>query len=305
MSAASFNYKHLYYFWVVAREGSIARASGVLHLTPQTISGQLRLFEETIRCKLFRKHGRGLTLTENGQLVLRYATEIFILGEELQEVLERADAGRKLRVVVGILDSIPKEIAYKILEPALKLGSDLTLTCIEGNFDKLIADLAVNKLDVVLADMPLTSAYNIKAFNHFLGESSISFFASPDKAAALRRKFPRSLDDAPMLMPTESSYSGRGIRQWLRDMDLRPKIKGYFDDSALLKAFGKAGEGIFFMPSIIEKEIVRDYNVKIIGSTNEVTEMYYAITLHRRISHPAITAIYEAAKSSMFVHREY
>ena len=305
MRSSAFNYKHLYYFWIVAREGSIARASGVLHLTPQTISGQLRLFEESIRCKVFRKHGRGLTLTEHGQLVLRYASEIFTLGEELQEVLERGEEGRKLRVVVGILDSIPKQIAYKILEPALKLGNDLTLTCIEGNFDKLVAELAVNKLDVVLADMPLTSAYNIKAFNHFLGESSISFFASPDKAAAYRRKFPRCLDDAPMLMPTENSYSGRGIRQWLRDKKLRPRIKGYFDDSALLKAFGKAGEGIFFMPSIIEKEVTRDFNVKVIGSTDEVNEMYYAITLHRRISHPAITAIYEAAKTGMFSHREY
>jgi LysR family transcriptional activator of nhaA len=305
MRPHTYNYKHLYYFLIVAREGSIARASGVLHLTPQTISGQLGLLEEAMHCKLFRKHGRGLALTENGQLVLRYASEIFTLGDELQEVLHRKDAGRKLRVVVGILDSIPKEIAYKIIEPALKLGSELTLTCIEGNFDKLVGELAVNKLDVVLADMPLTSAYNIRAFNHFLGESTISFFASPDKAVAYRRKFPYSLDDAPMLMPTESSYSGRGIRQWLLDMEIKPKIKGYFDDSALLKAFGKAGEGVFFMPSIIEKEVSKDFNVKMIGTTREVNEMYYAITLQRRISHPAITAIYEAAKTKMFTHREY
>ncbi|MES2625206.1 MAG: transcriptional activator NhaR [Pseudomonadota bacterium] len=305
MRSASLNYKHLYYFWIVAREGGIGRASRVLHLTPQTISGQLRLFENSIKTRVFEKHGRGLKLTESGQLVLRYAKEIFALGDELQETLEGGEVSRKLRVVVGILDSIPKEIAYDILQPALKFGPDLTLTCIEGNFEQLVTELAINRLDVVLADMPLTASHNVKAFNHFLGESTISFFASPDKAASYRKRFPRCLHDAPMLMPTESSYSGRAVRQWLRDMDLVPKIKGYFDDSALLKAFGKAGEGVFFMPSIIEKQVMRDYNVKVIGTISEVSEMYYAITLNRRISHPAINAIYEAAKTRMFAHREY
>jgi LysR family transcriptional activator of nhaA len=305
MRRSALNYKHLHYFWIVAREGSIARASHILHLTPQTISGQLRLFEKSIKTQLFEKKGRGLCLTDGGQLVLRYANEIFALGQDLQDTLQGGEAGRKLRVVVGILDSIPKEIAYNILQPALKFGQDLALTCIEGSLEKLVAELAVNRLDVVLADMPLTASYNIKAFNHFLGESSISFFASPDKAVAYRKRFPRCLHDAPMLMPTDTSYSGRAVRQWMRDMDLTPKIKGYFDDSALLKAFGKAGEGIFFMPSIIEKQVTRDYNVKVIGTITDVTEMYYAITLHRTISHPAINAIYEAAKTRMFSHREY
>lgn len=305
MRPTALNYKHLYYFWVVAREGGIGRASQVLHLTPQTISGQLRVFENSMNARLFEKKGRGLSLTETGQLVLRYANEIFSLGEELQKVLQRGEAGRKLRVVVGILDSIPKEIAYNILQPVLKFGEDLALTCIEGNLEKLVGELAVNRLDVVLADMPLTASYSVKAFNHFLGESTISFFASPAKAISYRKRFPRCLHDAPMLMPTESSYSGRAVRQWLRDMELTPKIKGYFDDSALLKAFGKAGEGIFFMPSIIEKQVMRDYNVKVIGTINEVSEMYYAITLHRRISHPAINAIYQAATRRMFSHREY
>lgn len=268
MPASSLNYKHLYYFWVVAREGSIAKASQVLHLTPQTISGQLSQFEETMKVRLLQKHGRGLALTESGQLVLRYATDIFYLGEELQE--------------------------------ALKLGKDLTFNCIEGPLDKLVSQLAVNSLDVVIADAPISANYNIKTYSHLLGESSISFFASHYRAANYRKHFPQCLDGAPMLMPSDASSIGRAVKQWLRDNDLRPKIKGYFDDSALLKAFGKAGEGIFFMPSVIEKSVIQEYNVRAIGKVDELTERYYAITAHRRISHPAVAAIYETARESLF-----
>ena len=300
MPASSLNYKHLYYFWVVAREGSIAKASQVLHLTPQTISGQLSQFEDTIKVRLLQKHGRGLALTESGQLVLRYATDIFYLGEELQEALKDTRTGRRQRLVIGILDSIPKSIAYKILEPALKLGKDLTFNCIEGPLDKLVSQLAVNNLDVVIADAPISANYNIKTYSHLLGESSISFFASHYRAANYRKHFPQCLDGAPMLMPSDASSIGRAVKQWLRDNDLRPKIKGYFDDSALLKAFGKAGEGIFFMPSVIEKSVIQEYNVRAIGKVDELTERYYAITAHRRISHPAVAAIYETARESLF-----
>lgn len=300
MPASSLNYKHLYYFWIVAREGSIAKASHILHLTPQTISGQLSQFEETIRTRLFQKQGRGLALTESGQLVLRYATDIFYLGEELQDVLKDARSGRRQRLVIGILDSIPKTIAYKILEPALKLGKDLTFNCIEGPLDKLVSQLAVNSLDVVLADAPISPGYNIKTYSHLLGESSLSFFASPYRAANYRKHFPQCLDGAPMLMPSDTSHIARAVKQWLRDHDLHPKIKGYFDDSALLKAFGKAGEGIFFMPSVIEKGVINEYNVRSIGQVAELTERYYAITAQRRISHPAVTAIYETARESLF-----
>ena len=300
MSASAINYKHLYYFWIVAREGSIAKASQVLHLTPQTISGQLSQFEDSVRTRLFQKQGRGLALTESGRLVLRYATDIFYLGEELQEVLQDTKAGRRQRLVVGILDSIPKAIAYKILEPALKLGKDLTFNCLEGNLDQLVSQLAVNSVDVVLSDTPISGNYNIKTYTHMLGESSISFFASPHRASQLRREFPRCLDGAPMLMPSDHSSSGRAVKRWLRENDLHPKIKGYFDDSALLKAFGKAGEGVFFMPSVIEKSVIHEYNVRSIGRVDELRETYYAITAHRRISHPAVAAIYETARESLF-----
>jgi LysR family transcriptional regulator, transcriptional activator of nhaA len=300
MARSQINYKHLYYFWVVAREGSIAKAAKILHLTPQTISGQLSQFEESIRTPLFQKQGRGISLTESGQLVLRYATDIFHLGEELQEVLQDAKSHRRQRLVVGILDSIPKSIAYKILEPALKFSSDLTLNCIEGNLDQLVSELAVNSLDVVLSDTPISASYNIKTYSHMLGESAISFFASPQRASQLRRAFPKCLDGAPMLMPTDHSLSGRVVKQWLRDNDLHPKIKGYFDDSALLKAFGKAGEGVFFMPTVIEKAIIQEYNVRCIGTVDELSERYYAITTQRKIRHPAVNAICDAARDNLF-----
>jgi LysR family transcriptional activator of nhaA len=300
MARSILNYKHLYYFWIVAREGSIAKASQILHLTPQTISGQLSQFEETIRTRLFQKQGRGLGLTETGQVVLRYATDIFYLGEELQEVLQDTKAGRRQRLVVGILDSIPKAIAYRILEPALKYSKDLTFNCLEGNLDQLVSQLAVNSVDVVISDTPISGSYNIKTHTHMLGESAISFFASPHRAGQLRRSFPHCLDGAPMLMPTDQSSSGRAVKQWLRDKDLHPKIKGYFDDSALLKAFGKAGEGVFFMPAVIEKNVINEYNVRCIGTVEELSERYYAITAHRRISHPAVSAIYETARESLF-----
>ncbi|MES2603650.1 MAG: transcriptional activator NhaR [Pseudomonadota bacterium] len=300
MPASSLNYKHLYYFWVVAREGSIAKASQVLHLTPQTISGQLSQFEDSIRARLLQKQGRGLVLTESGQLVLRYATEIFDLGEELQEVLKDSKTSGRQRLVIGILDSIPKAIAYKIMEPALKLGKDLTFNCIEGPLEKLVSQLAVNSLDVVIADAPISARYNIKTYSHLLGESSISFFASHYRAANYRKHFPQCLDGAPMLMPSDGSSIARAVKQWLRDQDLHPKIKGYFDDSALLTAFGKAGEGVFFMPSVIEKSVIQQYNVRSIGQVAELTERYYAITAHRRISHPAVAAIYQTVRHSLF-----
>jgi LysR family transcriptional activator of nhaA len=300
MPRSALNYKHLYYFWVVAREGSIAKASQVLHLTPQTISGQLTLFEDSIKTRLFTKQGRGIALTESGQVILRYAEDIFQMGEELQEVLQDTKAGRKQRLVIGILDSVPKAIAYKILEPALKLGKDLTFICQEGSLDTLVGQLATNRVDVVLADSPISSHYNVKTHSHLLGESTLSFFASAYKAPQYRKHFPTSLNGAPMLMPAEGNALGRAVRHWLRDNDIHPKIRGYFDDSALLKAFGKAGEGIFFMPSVIEKRVTLEYNVHVIGRVEELTERYYAITAHRRIRHPAVAAIYETARHSLF-----
>lgn len=297
--ANSINYKHLQYFWAVAKEGSIASASEILHLTPQTISGQLALLEESIGEKLFQKQGRGLALTEKGRVVFRYADEIFSLGKELQDVIRGASPKGRLEFVVGILDCIPKTIAYKLLEPALQTHHEISIICKEGSLDQILGDLAIQKLDMVLADMPLTSSFKIKAYNHFLGESGITFFAKPDIAKKFSKNFPQSLNNAPMLMPTENSTIRRSIDQWFNELDIYPDIKGEFEDSALLKAFAQAGVGIFFMSTAIEKELCKQFNVKIIGRTEKVKEQFYAISTERKIRHPAIAAIDEKSKLNL------
>ncbi|MCG8379019.1 MAG: transcriptional activator NhaR [Proteobacteria bacterium] len=293
------NYKHLHYFWTVAREGSIAGASKTLHITPQTISGQLTMLEESVGEKLFRRQGRGLTLSEKGRLVFRYADEIFNLGKELQDVIRGASPVGQLEFAVGILDCIPKTIAYKLLTPGLQTGFDISITCKEGPIDHILSELAVHKLDMVLADMPLTSSYNIKAYNHFLGESGITFFAKPEMSKQFSKNFPKSLNNAPILIPTENSTIRRAIDQWFDELEVYPKIMGEFDDSALLKAFGQGGVGIFFMPTVIEKDICKQFNVNIIGRTAKVKEQFYAISTERKIKHPAIASICKAAKQKI------
>lgn len=296
----SINYKHLHYFWRVAKEGSIAAASKSLHITPQTISGQLAMLEESVGEKLFQRQGRGLTLSEKGRVVLHYADEIFSLGEELRDVLSGASIGGQVEFVVGILDCIPKTIAYKLLEPALKTEHEVSIICREGSIENILSDLAVHKLDMVLADMPLSSAFNIKAYNHHLGDSGITFFAKYDLVKEFTPNFPQSLNSAPLLMPTENSTIRRSIDQWFNELTVIPKIIGEFDDSALLKAFGQAGVGIFFMPTIIEKEVCEQFNVEIIGRTEKVKENFYAISAERKIKHPAVAAICDVAKLKLF-----
>lgn len=290
------NYKHLQYFWAVAKQGSIAAASGTLHLTPQTISGQLTLLEESIGEKLFQRQGRGLLLTEKGRLVFRYADEIFSLGKELQDVIRGASPKGRMEFVVGILDGIPKTIAYKLLEPSLEANHEISIICKEGTLEQILGDLAVQKLDLVLADMPLTSTFKIKAYNHFLGESGITFFATSTLAKKYKRNFPQSLETAPLLIPTENSTIRRSIDQWFNELEVYPDIVGEFDDSALLKVFAQAGKGIFFMPTAIEKELCKQLNVKIIGRTEDVKQEFYAISTERKVTHPAISAICEHAK---------
>lgn len=294
------NYKHLHYFWTVAKEGSIAAASELLHITPQTISGQLSSLEEALGDKLFQREGRGLVLSEKGQIVMSYSDEIFSLGQELQEVLRGTTTQGQIEFIVGILDCIPKTIAYLLLKPALHSGHDISITCNEGSMEQLLSDLAIHKLDMVLTDTPLPTSFPIKAYNHFLGESGISFFAIPELADQYSDAFPNSLDGTPLLMPTANSTIRRSIDQWFDELQIYPKIVGEFDDSALLKAFGQAGVGVFFMPTVIENEVSSQFNVEIIGRTDKVTEQFYAISVERRIKHPAIAAIYDSAKDKLF-----
>lgn len=294
------NCKHLQYFWVVATHGSIARASEILHLTPQTISGQLRLLEDAIGARLFEKSGRNLVLTDTGRTVLSYADEMFRLGNELQDVLEGRTAGTTMVFNAGVAMVVPKLVAYRVLEPALHLPEPVQLLCQEAPLNALLADLAVHRLDLVLADSPVSPALNIRAYNHLLGESGITFFASAALAARYRANFPRSLDRAPVLMPTLSSALRRGLEQWFEREGIKPILAAEFEDRALMKVFGEAGVGIFTSPTAIDDDVLARYRVEVIGRTDQVKERFYVISAERRIKHPAVAAITEAARSALF-----
>lgn len=294
------NYNHLYYFWMVAKEGGIARAGEVLHLTPQTISGQLHVLEESLGVKLFTRSGRNLVLTDIGRLALSYADDIFRLGAEMEDVLEGRVSGQALRFTVGIVDVVPKMIAYRLLEPALHLPEPVRIVCREGKLDNLLADIAVHKLDMVLADTPIGTTANVRAFNHLLGECGITFFAARELASNYRSRFPESLRDAPMLLPATNTALRGALMQWLDQLNIRPRIAGEFEDSALMNAFGQAGVGIFIAPNVIEQEVMRQYDVEPIGRTDRVRERFYAISAERRLRHPAVVAVSNAARLEIF-----
>jgi len=290
------NYKHLRYFWMVAKEGGIARASERLHLTPQTISGQLSLLEEQLGEALFNKVGRQLELTEAGRLVLSYADEIFSLGGELEAALRNLPVDRPMLFRVGVADVVPKSIASRLLAPALKLSVPVRLVCKENSIDNLLGELALHRLDLVIADGPIPSGLNINGYNHNLGESGISFLATAALARQLSKKFPHSLDGAPLLIPSEINMVQSRLLHWFDGLHIHPRIVGEFDDSALMKAFGQAGLGVFVVPTAIAEEVAKQYHVTCIGSTDKVREQFYAITTERRISHPAVAAITTTAR---------
>jgi len=294
------NYKHLHYFWVVAKEGGIARASERLHLTPQTISGQISLLEENMGEALFNRVGRNLELTETGRLALSYADEIFTLGGELEEVVRNLPSGRPMVFKVGVADVVPKSIAYRLLAPALELPDSVRIVCRENNIDTLLAELALHRLDLVIADSPIPPGVNVRGFNHQLGECGISFFAAPELAKTLSKDFPQNLKGIPILLPGETTVTHSRLLRWFDKQHIHPRIVGEFDDSALMKAFGQAGTGIFIAPTPIAKEVEKQYGVTVIGKTEEVREQFYAISVERRISHPAVAAITETAREWLF-----
>jgi LysR family transcriptional regulator, transcriptional activator of nhaA len=291
------NYKHLHYFWVVARQGSIARASERLHLTPQTISGQISLLEENLGEALFKKAGRNLELTETGRLALGYADEIFSLGGELEDAVRNQPSDRPMVFKAGVVDVVPKTIAYRILAPALELPNQVRIVCRENSLDTLLAELALHRIDLVIADAPIPAGVNVRGFNHALGECGISFLAVAGMATKLRKHFPQSLDGAPLLLPSEINLVQSRLLQWLDGLRIYPRIVGEFDDSALMKAFGQAGTGVFIAPTPIADEIAKQYSVQLVGKTEDVREQYYAISVERRISHPAVVAITETARA--------
>ena len=297
---ASLNFKHLRYFWVVAKAGGIARASERLHLTPQTISGQISLFEDLLGYKLFARVGRRLELTDSGRTVLNYADEIFTLGEELEGVLRSPAEGRPLQFRAGVADAVPKVVAYRLLEPAMRLPEPMHMVCREGKLASILADLAVHRLDIVIADCPMPAAVSVKGFSHLLGECGLTFFATAKLARKHKGPFPHLLGGAPLLLPGEQAAVRPRLIRWVDEQRIHPRIVGEFDDGALLKAFGRAGVGIFAAPSAIADQVRRQYGVVSVGRTEAVSEAFYAISVERRLTHPAVVAITSAARKELF-----
>lgn len=294
------NYHHLLYFWTVARSGSIARAGEQLRLTQPTISAQLRLLEEAFGEKLFRKQGRHLVMTEAGHTVYGYAEQIFALGQELVDTMQGRPTDRPVRLQVGIADAVPKLIAYRLLEPALGLEGKVLFHCQQDHPEALLAKLAVHELDLVISDFPVPPSSHIRAFNHLLGETGVTFFASADQAPKLRRTFPRSLDGAPVLMPHSRAPLRRALEAWFEAQGIRPVVAGEFEDSALMKVFGQAGVGCFAGPTAIAAEIIRQYRVRPIGATTEVLERFYILSTERRLQNPAVAALVHTARAQLF-----
>ena len=301
------NFKHLHYFWVTAKAGGIVRAGEQLHTTPQTLSGQIKLLEAWLGRQLFRKSGRQLELTDEGRLALGYADQIFTLGAEMEAALRQASGGQKtLEFRVGVADSVAKSVVYHLLEPALAMAQPVRLICSEGKFPDLLAQLALHRLDLVLADEPMSGRVSIKAFNHPLGSTPMSFFCTPALRALLKGDFPQCLSDAPLLIQSASSSVRKQLDSWFTQHQIHPRIIGEFDDGALMKAFGREGRGIFMSASVLEAETRAQYGVEVIGQTDEMVEDFFAISVERRITHPCVAAITQAARGQLLhdVHRK-
>jgi LysR family transcriptional activator of nhaA len=300
MDVGQLNYHHLRYFWAVAREGSVTRASQKLHISQPTVSAQIRELESALGEKLLMRSGRNLVLTDVGRLVYRYADEIFGLGRELMDALEGRPTGRPLKLSVGIVNVVPKLVAYRILEPALSLPEAVELECFEDRPERLLAELAVHGLDVVLTDSPVPSSVKIKAYNHLLGECGVALFATPELAARHRGRLPGSLQGAPLLLPTSNTSLRRELDRWLERHSISPRIVGEFEDSALLKVFGQSGVGLFPAPVAIAAEVAQQYGVRRVGVLEGVHERFYVISAERRLQHPAVVALSQAARTRLF-----
>ena len=297
---AALNFKHLRYFWMVAKTGSIAQASDQLCLAPQSISGQLSEFEDRLGVELFRRAGRNRELTDAGRRILSYAEQIFALGDELLDELNDQKATKSLPFRVGIADSVSKSVAYRLVEPALTNGDPLRLVCREGRLQSLLAELAINRLDMIFADRPMPANLNVRGYSHLLGESGLTVFGAPGLVKQLTGAFPALLENRPFLLPGEDAAIRPKLIQWFEANNLRPHIVGEFDDSALMKAFGQASAGLFAAPTAIVDHVCEQYKVVPIGRIDAVVEHVYAITTERRLTHPAIVAISKTAREDVF-----
>lgn len=292
------NYHHLMYFWVTAREGSMARAAAKLHVSPATLSVQIRELERSLGRQLFRKSGRGLALTETGETVLRYASDIFSTGEEMLNALRGNPVGTPMLLRAGIRDVMPKIAAFRWLEPALRLSTPVRLVCREGELETLISELSVHRLDVVLSDTPADPRWSVRAYSHLLGESSITVVGTPDLAAIYREDFPRSLQRAPLLLPTTNTVLRRSLDQWFGEQGFDANIRCEFDDAAMLKTAGRSGLGLFAVPTFILDDVRTMYGVIELGEL-PIVERSYAISVERKIKHPAVLAISDSPRTKL------
>lgn len=297
------NYHHLLYFWAVAREGGLVPAGKVLRLSHPTLSAQIHALEDQLGEKLFTKVGRKLALTDVGRVVYRYADEIFTLGREMVDSVKGRRVGQPLRLAVGVVDVVPKLVVRRLLQPALSMPEPVHIVCYENSYDKLLGDLALHKLDIVIADAPVPSGSTVRAFSHLLGETGISFFGATPLARTFRRRFPSSLDGAPLLLPLETSILGRALHQWFDRHGIKPRVVAEFEDSALLEVFGGDGVGLFTAPTAVERGICQQYGVSVIGHAPEVKERFYAVSVERRLKNPAVVAISETARQELFAPR--
>jgi LysR family transcriptional activator of nhaA len=294
------NYQHLFYFWTIVKEGTMVAAAERLRLAQPTISTQIRVLEDSLGHKLFRKSGRTLKLTDTGEMVFSYADEIFLLGSEMLNVLNERPSNNSLKLHVGIADILPKLIVSSLLRPAINLPESVKIVAYDGKPNELLAKLSIHGLDLVLTDTPISPEVNVKAYNHLLGESGISFYAEPTIASKYKRKFPESLNGAPMLLPAQTTTMRRAIERWFDQYNIAPEIIGEYEDSALLKIFGQDGLGIFPLPNAIEKQARKQYNIRPVGVAEGIKERFYAISLERKIQHPGVLAITSAARNELF-----
>ncbi len=290
------NFNHLSYFYAVAKAGSVTAAARKLNVTPQTVSGQLATFEDYLGAQLFDRNGKRLSPNSLGKITLGYAEDIFNLGNELSKALASQSSNETLSFSVGVVDAIPKVMVFEMLRVCLESPYQLRLECYEGEFDDLLADLSTNKLDLILSDQPLSTNVSVKAVGHFLGESGLTFFAEHELAEKVRDGFPGTLDNAPFLMPSKRSAQNLNLISWFVENKIKPNIVAEFDDSALLKLFGKKGLGIFCVSASVEKDVIEQFGVEVIGRAEVINDRYHAIVPHRRVRHPAIDSVLANAK---------
>ncbi len=294
------NYHHLYYFWLTVKTGTVAAAAESLHLARPTVAAQIKELEKSFGQKLFQKQGRGLVLTEFGSQIHQFAEEIFALGHELREFVKIGHTGTRKRFVVGLPDVVPKHIVFELLKPALHMPERPRTVCYEGKMDQLLADLALHKLDLIISDAPAPPTMEFKVYNHKLGECGMSMLATPALAGKYRKGFPGSLTDAPLLLPTDHTAVRRSLDLWMEEQEIFPEIVAEFEDSALLKVFGQAGEGIFPVPTAIESRIRKQYRVQLVGHIPQVLDKFYAISAEKRVQHEATLTVVRQARSQLF-----